>query len=172
MQQLLTAVGYEFLRTPADKLCDGGRELVMQQRGFQLINPTEKWFPGLNELRENFAGWDWTIGKTPKFSVETTIELKSGVDCHNLKVSVDVEKVMKCFIILSYQLLIFYFLTFFQGLIQKIDLILKGSSEVMPIVSSLIGQQYDESNFEKIVNALKGVSTENVKNVLKAENGL
>jgi lipoyltransferase 1 len=146
VQQLLTAIGYEFLRTPADKLSDGGRELVMQQRGFQLINPTEKWFPGLNELRENYSSWDWKYGKTPKFSVETTIELKSGHnECHNLKVSVDVEK----------------------GLIQKIDLILKGSSEVMPIVSSLIGQSYDENNFEKIVNALKSVSTENVKAVYK-----
>ena len=42
----------------------------------------------------------------------------------------------------------------------------------MPIVSSLIGQPYDEDNFEKITSALKGVSSENVKNVLKAENGL
>ena len=94
VQQLLTAIGYEFLRTPADKLCDGGRELVMQQRGFQLINPSEKWFPGLNELRETFSSWDWRLGKTPKFAVQTTIELKSGDgECHNMKVSVDVEKV-------------------------------------------------------------------------------
>lgn len=93
MQQLLTAIGYEFLRTPAEKLCDGGRELVMQQRGFQLINPTEKWFPGLSELRENFASWDWRFGKTPKFSVQKNIELKSGDDCHHLKLNIDVEKV-------------------------------------------------------------------------------
>jgi lipoyltransferase 1 len=74
--------------------CDGGRELVMQQRGFQLINPTEKWFPGLNELRENFNSWDWRYGKTPNFTVGTTIELKTNDECHNsMKVSVDVEKV-------------------------------------------------------------------------------
>lgn len=93
VQSLLTAIGYEFLRTPADKLADGGRELVMQQRGFQLINPTEKWFPGLSELRENFASWDWRFGKTPKFSVQKNIELKSDDDCHHLKLNVDVEKV-------------------------------------------------------------------------------
>lgn len=149
VQQLLTAIGYEFLRTPADKLSDGGRELVMQQRGFQLINPTEKWFPGLNELRENFYSWDWRYGKTPNFTVETTIELKTHDESHNsMRVSVDVEK----------------------GLINKIELILKGSSEAMPIVSSLIGQPYDEDNFDKIVQALKSVSTENVKSVY--ENGL
>jgi hypothetical protein len=93
VQQLLTAIGYEFLRTPADKLIDGGRELVMQQRGFQLINPTEKWFPGLSELRENFASWDWRFGKTPKFNVQKTIQLKAGDECHNLKLNVEVEKV-------------------------------------------------------------------------------
>lgn len=148
VQSLLTAIGYEFLRTTPDKLFDGGREHVMQQRGFQLINPSEKWFPGLNELRENFSSWDWVYGKTPKFAVESKIELKSGDECHNLKVSVSVEK----------------------GMIEKIDLVFKG--EVMPIVSSLIGQAYDENNFGKIVGALKNVSTENVKNVFEAKNGL
>lgn len=95
VQQLLTAIGYEFLRTPADKLVDGGREHVMKQRGFQLINPTEKWFPGLNELRENFSSWDWRFGKTPKFSVQKNIELKSSDECHNLKLNVEVEKVKR-----------------------------------------------------------------------------
>lgn len=59
---------------------------------------------------------------------------------------------------------------FLQGIIQKIDLIFK--NEEMPIVSSLIGQPYDETNLEKIVGALKNVSTENVKNVFEAKNGL
>lgn len=95
VQQLLTAIGYEFLRTPADKLVDGGREHVMKQRGFQLINPTEKWFPGLSELRENFSSWDWRFGKTPKFSVQKNIELKSGDERHNLKLNVEVEKVRR-----------------------------------------------------------------------------
>lgn len=95
VQQLLTAIGYEFLRTPAEKLIDGGRELVMQQRGFQLINPTEKWFPGLNVLRENFSSWDWRYGKTPKFTVQKNIQLKSGEDSHELKLNVEVEKVFR-----------------------------------------------------------------------------
>lgn len=93
VKQLLTAIGYEFLRTPANKLADGGRDLVMQQRGFQLINPTEKWFPGLNELRENFASWDWRFGKTPKFSVQKSVQLKSGDQYLDFQLQVDVEKV-------------------------------------------------------------------------------
>lgn len=62
------------------------------------------------------------------------------------------------------------FLIYSQGLIQKIELNFK--DEVMPIVSSLIGQAYDENNLEKITSALKNVSTENVKNVFEAKNGL
>lgn len=151
VQQLLTAIGYEFLRTPADKLCDGGRELVMQQRGFQLINPTEKWFPGLSALRENFSSWDWRFGKTPKFSVQKDIQLKSGDDCHNLKLNVEVEK----------------------GLINNIDLLLKNSSDPLPIVSSLMGKPYNEENFDRIAEALVNVdNVENMKNVLKCETNL
>lgn len=57
-----------------------------------------------------------------------------------------------------------------QGLIGKIELLMK-NTEPMPIVSSLIGQSYDEANFEKITNAL--VNVDNVEKVLKeCENGL
>lgn len=43
---LQTAIGWEFLRTPALELIDGGLEQISKQRGFQFINPTENWFPG------------------------------------------------------------------------------------------------------------------------------
>lgn len=43
---LLTAVGWEFLRTTPNSLIDGGKELASRQNGFQMINPTEQWFPG------------------------------------------------------------------------------------------------------------------------------
>lgn len=48
---------------------------------------------------------------------------------------------------------------------------MKNSPDAMPIVSSLIGQPYDENNYEKITNAL--VNVNNVEKVLKeCENGL
>jgi lipoyltransferase 1 len=145
VQGLITAIGYEFLRTPADKLTDGGRDHVMQQRGFQLINPTEKWFPGLNALKENFQSWDWRFGKTPKFSVQKNIQLKSGDQIHEFKLQVDVEK----------------------GLIHCINLVsLKNANDTIPIVSTLVGKPYDENNFNGIMNALKGVSSENVKQAM------
>lgn len=60
-----------------------------------------------------------------------------------------------------------------QGLINNIELLLKNSADPMPIVSSLIGKQYNEENFERIADALANVNNvENVKNVLKCENNL
>lgn len=144
IQQLLSAIGYEFLRTPATQLTDGGRDLLMKQLGFQLINPTEKWFPGLNELRENFASWDWRFGKTPKFSVQKSVQLKSeGDQQHEMKVKVDVEK----------------------GLIQEICLLVPGQ-DAIPVVSNMVGKPYMEDCFNGILEAMKGASTENVKHAM------
>ena len=91
--QLLSALGYEFLRTSATELQDGGRDLAMRQRGFQLINPTEKWFPGLMEIRKTFASWDWRFGKTPKFAVQKNIQLKSEDKVHDVKLNIVVIQV-------------------------------------------------------------------------------
>lgn len=68
------------------------RELMEKQRGFQLINPTEKWFPGLLEIRKQFASWEWCIGKTPKFSVVRDVQLKSETAASQtpLQIKVDV----------------------------------------------------------------------------------
>ncbi|XP_059608516.1 lipoyltransferase 1, mitochondrial isoform X2 [Phlebotomus argentipes] len=139
--QLLSAIGYEFLRTNPTELVDGGRELVMKQRGFQLINPTEKWFPGITTLRDNFEAWDWRFGRTPKFSVEKSIELKSEEKIHNVKLHVDVE----------------------GGIMTEITLMLSQGGDALPVVSSLKGREYSEENMSGIIAALKGVSAENVK---------
>jgi len=91
--QLRSAVGYEYLRTAATTLEDGGSTQTMKQRGFQLINPTEKWFPGIEELRSNYSSWDWVIGKTPKFTVQKDLEVKGDEQDMKLKLSVEVEAV-------------------------------------------------------------------------------
>jgi lipoyltransferase 1 len=135
---------YEFLRTPATELADGGREQVMKQRGFQLLNPTEKWFPGLEEIRENFASWDWRFGRTPKFSVQKTVQLKSG-DSKPLEMKLDV--------------------TVEKGLIADISLLVPNGDPI-PIVSSLRGQAYMEDAFSGIVDALKQASSENIKQAI------
>lgn len=148
IQQLLSAIGYEFLRTPATQLTDGGRDLLMKQRGFQLINPTDKWFPGITELRQNFAAWDWRLGKTPAFSVQKAIQLKTGTTVdqqqqQEMKVKVDVEK----------------------ALIKEISLILP-NHEPIPVVSDMIGRPYSEDCFHGIADALKGANTESMQQAM------
>lgn len=46
MDKLLSAIGWEYMRTKALVLEDGRYDLLQQQKGFQYINPTENWFPG------------------------------------------------------------------------------------------------------------------------------
>lgn len=46
MQRLISAVGWEYLRTTPLTKQDGGWDFVSKQRGFQMINPTDGWFPG------------------------------------------------------------------------------------------------------------------------------
>lgn len=46
VDSLQTALGYEFLRTPALHLEDGGQNQISKQRGFQFVNPSDDWFPG------------------------------------------------------------------------------------------------------------------------------
>lgn len=141
--QLLSAVGYEYLRTAATELEDGGYAQTQQQRGFQLVNPTEKWFPGIKEIRDEFASWDWIFGRTPKFVVEKELQLKADNKEHKLVLSVEVEK----------------------GLMTGISIVMPNSERV-PVVSGLHQQPYNENNLNGIIGALKLVSTDNVKQAI------
>ncbi|XP_012259934.2 lipoyltransferase 1, mitochondrial isoform X2 [Athalia rosae] len=90
-ENLLSAVGWEYLRTRAITLEDGGPNLIQQQRGFQLINPTEDWFPGITELRNEFSSWEWTYGRSPDFTVTRQLELDSiHGEVHELTLTLDV----------------------------------------------------------------------------------
>ncbi|EDV98233.1 lipoyltransferase 1, mitochondrial [Drosophila grimshawi] len=142
--QLLSAVGYEYLRTVATALEDGGSAQTMNQRGFQLVNPTEKWFPGIEELRANYCSWNWVIGKTPKFTVEKELELKSNEHGMKLKLNVEVE----------------------GGLMTQIGIQLPQSDQLVPVVTPLQGQAYNEHNLNGIIGALKLVSTSNVQQAM------
>lgn len=66
---ILSAIGWEFLRTSPYSMKDGGKVQAEKQSGFQMVNPTEKWFPGITEIREKLLSWEWCYGKTPKFSI-------------------------------------------------------------------------------------------------------
>lgn len=142
--QLQTAIGYEFLRTDATILHDGGRELLMQQRGFQLINPTDQWFPGLSEIRQQFVSWDWRFGKTPQFTVLKTIQLKCNDKDQDVQIKIVVD----------------------AGIIVEISLILPKCETIIPVVSAFRGQPYNEVNLHNITNSTKGICLDSITSAI------
>uniref|UniRef100_A0A3B5MS81 BPL/LPL catalytic domain-containing protein n=1 Tax=Xiphophorus couchianus TaxID=32473 RepID=A0A3B5MS81_9TELE len=52
-------------------------EAVVQQYSSGCVDPAdEALFPGVGSMEAELRGWQWTFGKTPKFSVETQLELR------------------------------------------------------------------------------------------------
>lgn len=142
--QLQTAIGYEFLRTAATALEDGGRDLLMQQRGFQLINPTEHWYPGLTAIRDQYASWDWRFGKTPKFTAIKTIQLKCNDKDQDVQLKICVD----------------------AGIIVDIMLILPNCETSIPVVSAFCGQPYTEHNLHNITNSAKSVCLDSISSAI------
>ncbi|KAK9722117.1 hypothetical protein QE152_g19803 [Popillia japonica] len=69
IKDVISAIGWEYLRTTPFSVKDGGKELASLQGGFHYVNPTNGWFPGLQQIRDEFSNWDWTFGKTPNFTL-------------------------------------------------------------------------------------------------------
>ena len=155
------------MRTAATDLSIESKELMEKQRGFQLINPTEKWFPGIMEIREQYASWDWRFGKTPKFSVEKLVQLKSDAKTTDAKLNVDITEVKYQFYTYFFFIIVIFdvFHKFLQGRIEDISITLP-NNEPIPVVSKLKGQEYTEDNLHGIIEALKGVKSENVKQAI------
>lgn len=142
--QLQTAIGYEFLRTAAKELEDGGRDLMMTQRGFQLINPTEQWYPGLNEIRQQLVSWEWRFGKTPTFFVLKTLQLKCDDKQQDVQLKINVN----------------------AGVIKDIVLMLPNCETTIPVISTYCGQPYTEDTLHNITNATKGISLDNLSSAI------
>ncbi|XP_037083552.1 lipoyltransferase 1, mitochondrial-like [Pollicipes pollicipes] len=79
MDKIVAAIGQLYLK-------QAGRQA---SRGFQMVNPTDEWFPGLTELERGLAAPAWVYGKTPQFwhtfrlpacsDVEVRVEVKGGL---------------------------------------------------------------------------------------------
>lgn len=92
MDKLLSVIGWEFMRTKALVLEDGRYDLVQQQKGFQYINPSENWFPGIDKFINEFRSWDWNFGKTPKFTVTRTFDIPAhDGKMHRLNLSLEIQ---------------------------------------------------------------------------------
>lgn len=133
VDQLLSAIGWEYLRTKSLTAHDGGHKLVEKQKGFQMINPTEDWFPGIKNLTEEFQSWDWTYGKSPKFSVTRLLEAPiPGSINRLLKLIIDVEK----------------------GIVQDIKMTLPSDlNQYASVITNLRGMRYSHEITNSIVKA-------------------
>jgi lipoyltransferase 1 len=133
MDQLLSAIGWEYLRTKAKTSRDGGRELIEQQKGFQMLNPTDDWFPGISKLVEEFRCWDWIYGKSPKFTVTRILEASSTSSTrYFLKLVIGVEK----------------------GIVQDVKITLPSDwNQYASVITDFSGKRYSHELINKIVMA-------------------
>jgi len=145
VEKLLSALGWEYLRSSPLSLKDVGLDYASKQGGFQLVNPTEDWFPGLDKIREEFVSWAWRYGKTPKFTVSRSfpvpnmITRQSGVAEEELAISLEVVK----------------------GVIEDVTLRIppsvvsaKGFSGDAEVLTSLRGKRFCESAMEILGESL------------------
>lgn len=144
VQQLQSAIGYEYLRTAATVLDDGGSNLLMEQKGFHFVNPTEEWYPGIDEIRNQYASWDWRFGKTPKFTAIKPIQIKSNSDVRDFELRVNVE----------------------AGIIKDIFIASDVSEIQFPIFSKFYDKPYTEDELQNIVSTVGEISPEDATNVI------
>lgn len=78
---LIDAIGLEYLSTNSTS----GSTF---NNNFQMINPNDTNYPGLDELINEFSSWNWNYGKTPKFTVNKKIKLSDYFDPVNVEVEV------------------------------------------------------------------------------------
>ncbi|XP_076298922.1 lipoyltransferase 1 isoform X2 [Lasioglossum baleicum] len=155
MDKLIDAIGWEYLRTKPLVLEDGGHDFIQQQKGFQFINPTEDWFPGLDELVSEFRSWDWNYGKTPKFSVTRELDLVAqDSKVHRFELTLEIQ----------------------NGIIEEIKMRLPAGlmsndfSQDASVISNLRGTRYDHEITENIITAIgcKTVTLSTSQNVDKS----
>ncbi|XP_028149815.1 lipoyltransferase 1, mitochondrial isoform X2 [Diabrotica virgifera virgifera] len=152
VKNLITSIGWEYMRMHPLKLVDGGMEHANKQNGFQLVNPTEGWFPGLTEIKEQLLSWNWQYEKTPKFNitksfkVHDTLAENYGIN-EDLKVNMVVE----------------------NGKISDISLYVppglssQGFSGNANVITSLIGHTYSEDAVHDLEMMINGLVNEKLR---------
>ncbi|RZB39550.1 BPL LplA LipB domain containing protein [Asbolus verrucosus] len=139
VKTLFKAIGWEYLRTPALTIKDGGMELANTQKGFQMINPTEQWFPGIEEMKDELQSWKWLYGKTPKFTISRSFTVPE-----NLLINTDVPDDLKIAMVVE------------NGKITDVNLFVPpglvtgGFSGDVNVITSLIGQKFSEDVLDNL----------------------
>ncbi|KAB7503476.1 Lipoyltransferase 1, mitochondrial [Armadillidium nasatum] len=75
VEKLLESVGRNFLNYKTTEEDDHESKTDVRSDGFTLINPTEDWFPGLDEIKENLKSWNWFVGMTPLFKQKRPVTI-------------------------------------------------------------------------------------------------
>ena len=55
------------------------------------VQPADQTFGGLDGSAAELRGWDWTHGRTPRFSVDTTLHLADGAGVSTATVHLEVK---------------------------------------------------------------------------------
>lgn len=134
VKKLFNVIGWEYLRTAAFTFQDNGMEFANAQNGFQVINPTEQSFPGIDDLRKNFESWEWRFGRTPKFTISHSFPVPKllGDVFGDVRISITVE----------------------QGMISDIniyeppELITAGISRNVNVMATLAGLKFSEDSLD------------------------
>ncbi|KAJ8955722.1 hypothetical protein NQ318_008594 [Aromia moschata] len=79
VNSLMNAIGWEYMRTPALAVQDGGLEQANRQKEFKLVDPTDVWYPGIGDIRTRYSSWDWRYGKTPKFNISKSFAVPNDL---------------------------------------------------------------------------------------------
>ncbi|CAG0915242.1 unnamed protein product [Notodromas monacha] len=81
VSDVMNAIGRVFLQNPIED--KHGNTVPSEAGGYQLLNPSDYWFPGLGSTRRDLASWDWVYGKTPNFSFSRTYSLPKAHNAGN-----------------------------------------------------------------------------------------
>ncbi|XP_057651393.1 lipoyltransferase 1, mitochondrial isoform X2 [Diorhabda carinulata] len=149
INNLMKAVGWEYMRMHPLKLVDGGMELANNQNGFQLVNPTDGWFPGLTEIRNQLVSWEWHYGKTPKFNITKSFKIPDSlVEGYGISEDLRVTMVVE------------------NGKINDISLYVppgissQGFSGNVNVITSLIGHKFSEDTLGSLEMMISGLVNE------------
>ncbi|XP_025830372.1 lipoyltransferase 1, mitochondrial-like [Agrilus planipennis] len=155
---MLSAVGWEFLRTDMVTLIDGGQEEANKQKGFHMVNPKEAWFPGINSIKEKLESWEWCYGYPHDFTVTRSLRIPLEFS----KPDFDSKENMKLKIVIKKGIVsdIFFFIppgltnTGFTGEASVISNIKgqKFNKHILQYLMASLGQSEDSSDKEKAIN--------------------
>lgn len=86
VEALVAAIGWQYMMTDDLTNEDKSWPQVQKQKGFQMVNPSDEWFPGIQKIRNELSSWDWNFAKSPKFEINQDYDIGWGQAQVSMKV--------------------------------------------------------------------------------------